>query len=611
MKSFEFLPQNFSVGPGVYLMKDEKGRIIYVGKAKSLRKRLASYFGSVGKLTPKTHLMVRRIAAVDTLSTVSEKEALLLEASLIKKHKPRYNIVLRDDKSYILFKLTKGHDFPRLETTRRVVDDGSVYFGPFTSAGKARQAAEAVGRIFILRKCRDHVFKNRVRPCLYHHIKECHAPCVGYITKEDYAELVREVELFFQGRSKELTADLHKRMMQASAQMDYEEAAALRDRIKAVNVTLEKQVALLPSEKDLDAVACAAGDRGLALSVLFVRKGRLLDKKTFFWPGLTLEDAGEAVGGFLNQFYTATRLIPETILMPWPPDESDDKDLIESLAERRGGRITLRAPRTGDEKKLIEMARTNAAQDMALRSKEKPLDELLERALKLPGPAVHIEAVDVSHLRGTGTRVGRVVFEEGRPVPDLYRTYVFPELEGTSDDYAALAAWAERRLAKGPPWPDLVLIDGGRGQLGAVERIMKEEGMEGVWPSRAIAKSEGEAGKGPDRRAGALEDRIFAPGRKNPLNLKAGGTELLFLQRVRDAAHEYVIGRQRRSRSKDMLQSEVAAIPGVGPKTAKLLWDAFGTLEAMRAASLEDLQQVPGLGKKRAEKIWGALKGEG
>lgn len=601
---FAFTSKDYPTGPGVYLMKDARGRIIYVGKAKSLVKRLASYFRGQDRHTAKTRIMVSRIAAVDTISTATEKEALLLEAGLIKKHRPRYNIVLRDDKSYVLFRLTKGHDYPRLIMTRKVVRDGSVYYGPFTSAVAARHTWKLLGTAFPLRKCGDRTFANRVRPCLYHHIGQCLAPCVLDVPPEDYRAVVRKVEAVLAGRAGELLSALHKEMRACSQRMEYERCAELRDQIRAIEATVEKQAVVLRGKTDLDALAVAEARDGLGLALLFVRQGRLIDQRTFHFPGVSLEDAPEVIADFLTQFYWATRFIPERILLPWP---LDDPAVADALEERRGGPVRLVTASDGSAKKLLEIARANARQARSDAPGETPLAEALARVLRRRDPVTSVECVDVSHLGGKGMRAGLVAFEDGAPEKSRYRTYTFDELEGTGDDYAALAAWAERRAEAGPPWPDLLLVDGGRGQVGAVVTGLECGGVDGEFAVAGIAKAAGQPGAGPDRRAGALEDRIFLPGRSNPLPLKAGSQELLFLQRVRDEAHRFVIGRQRRSRGKAMLSSELESLPGIGPKTARLLWEAFGSLDAMRAATLDDLRKVPGLGAKRAAAVRDAL----
>jgi excinuclease ABC subunit C len=465
---------------------------------------------------------------------------------------------------------------------------------------------KAAGRLFPLRKCGDTAFKNRMRPCLYYHINECPAPCVYELPDGLYEELVKRTELLLSGRSGELTRRLTEQMRKHSENLEFEKAAEIRDTIKAIQATVERQAAVLEKPMDMDALAPVETAKGLALGLLFVRQGRLTDKKTYFWAGLGLEDAPEAVSGFINQFYTGSRFIPDRIVVPWEPD---DPALAESISDRRGSHVAVATPNSGIEKKLLEMARANAREyaAKAAASESEPIAARLARALKLSQEAFRIECVDVSHLGGEGARVGMVVFEDGRKAKDQYRTYGFPELEGSADDYAALAGWAGRRAKAGPPWPDLVLVDGGRGQLAAVERAFAENGAGGLFDLAAIAKTPGQAGS-PDRRAGALEDRIFRPGRKNPLNLRPGSSEMLFLQRVRDEAHRFSLGRQRATRKSRALGSELMSLPGIGPKTARLLWDAFGSIRAMREAEEKDIAGVPGIGSKRAAKIHAALK---
>ncbi len=646
-------PRSFSLsgdhpeGPGVYLFKDAKGRILYVGKAKSLRRRLASYFRPPAQLPLKTRAMVAKSAAVDTLCTTTEKEALLLESSLIKKHRPRYNICLRDDKQYVLFKLDAQTEYPRLTLTRRVLKDGALYYGPFISSQAARQTLKAVHRLFKLRRCKDTVFRNRIRPCLYHHIGQCLGPCVLDVSRENYADMVRRVGMFLGGRSKELAALLKKRMQDHSERLEYEKAAEIRDLLKGIQQTLERQVVVLSDELDRDVIGLVRNARGVGLSVLFIRQGRLLDSKSYFWPaveesggderaslgmmdgleaqlaenaenpaikqsqavdgmeneavgGLEDEDGGgEVLESFLVQFYGPERFIPERIVLPARLSGTVENDsIVQLLAERRGALVRLTAARGEAERRLVDMAEANALE--AMKRREPDLAALLADALRLATPVRRIEAVDVSHLGGQGVRVGMVVFEDGRPRTDAYRVHAMPELEGTHDDYLALAHWAERRIKAGPPWPDLLLIDGGLGQLAAVQRVCSAAGLEQTWNLAAMAKA--------GRRGGELEDKVFRPGRKNPLPLRPGSKELLFLQQIRDAAHRFVISRQRQARKRKALDTRLEAIPGVGPKTARLLWNHYPDIAAMARASLEELTALPGLGADKAGKVYEGLR---
>ncbi len=639
------------VTPGVYLYKDAQGRIIYVGKARNLRKRILSYFRDASSLTPKTVAMIGHAASLETLSTTTEKEALLLEASLIKKHRPHYNIVLRDDKQYVLFRIAKDVPFPRLEVVRQPRRDNARYFGPFTSGQAARETWKTIHRAFPLRRCSDRAFKNRVRPCLYHHIGQCLAPCAENVSPEDYATLVHRVELLLSGRSRELVDTLRRAMAEASEAMEYEQAAAYRDQIKAIERTVERQSVVLPEGGNMDVAGVVPAKGGLALGLLFVREGRLVDGRTFFWPDLELAEGPELLWSFLGQFYGPQTSIPPRIVVPWlpedtasvpaatgagpvasfpaPPAESDAaSDDVESLdaleaalSDARGGIVRIAKPRNAAEARLVDMAVSNA-REAAVTKTEVPMSDRLAAAFALdrvqsalpgavpmaPRPIRRIECVDVSHTGGRSTRVGMVVFEDGQPQKSDYRTYA---LEGENacngDDYAALAEWMRRRLESGPPWADLVLIDGGRGQVSAVQRIVRESGAEGRFLLAGIAKARDEMGRA-DRRAGNVGDRIFLPGRSNPLPLRDGSAELLFLQHVRDTAHHFVIGRHRRARAGAALSAELLRIPGVGTATARMLWDHFKTLDAIIAATPDQLAAIPGIGPRKAAALAESLK---
>jgi len=591
-------------------MKSARGKILYVGKAKSLRARLGSYFRGEAGHTAKTSALVARIEAVEVLLTASEKEALLLESSLIKKYRPRYNVVLKDDKSYILFKLDKRSPYPRLAFTRRVERDGAAYFGPFTSATAARTTWKELGRVFPLRKCGDRALANRVRPCLYHAIGQCLAPCVKAVDAETYAGLVRRVEAFLTGRSAEVLRGVQREMEQAAEALAFERAAELRDLLKAMRKTVEGQATVLTKLVDLDVANWAVTEAGLGLCVLFVRQGRLLDRKTFFFPGLEASEAVWASGSALLQFYRPESFIPPRLIVPEAlaaredGDEEGDGQALAAILEERRGMALRYGPAWGrEEKKLLELAGVNARRAAEEAAKAADADVLPALARKFGLATLsRIEAVDVSHLGGKGVRVGRVVFEDGQPRKSEYRAYAFAELEGTSDDYRALAAFAAKRAQSGPPWPDLLLIDGGKGQLEAVSRALAEAGIGNAFALAAIAKGE-------RRSQNELGDVIFVPGRKNPLALRPASPELLFLQRVRDAVHEFSIGRQRQARRKTGLRSAVLDLPGVGPKTARLLWDAFGSVAAMRAATETELREKTGLGPRRAAAVTAALAG--
>lgn len=610
-----FDPKSISETPGVYLMKNSAGRVIYVGKARHLRRRVSSYFRPEAGLSPKTRAMVRQVDSIETISTATEQEALLLEATLIKKHRPRYNILLKDDKQYVLFRLSRQERYPALTLTRKVLRDGAVYFGPFSSAQAARQAWKAIQAAFPLRRCSDQTFKNRVRPCLYHYMNQCPAPCVLDVAPEDYAAMVRQVELLLRGKSGELVRQMEAAMRRASEDMNFEEAAVLRDRIKAVRAIVEHQSVVTDKEEDLDALGFCFSQAGLTLSLIFVRAGRLLGKKSFFWAGLEPGDMVDTLAAFLAQYYDQYRYLPDRILLPDPvwhpelpagldlPEQIGAAELAATFTARRGQTVRLALPRGRVERGLAEIARTNAREESRQNQDQLPRPDLAQ-VFGLAEEPVRIEAVDVAHISGQDTRLGMVVFENGEPLKDQYRLYSFPELEEQglgNDDYAVLTVWTGRRLKAGPPWPDLLLVDGGKGQLSAIGRVLDEHGRPWPWAMAGIAKARRESeapeddlmgARRVDRRAGALDDQIFVPGRKNPLNLKPGSTELLFLQNIRDQVHRYATTRHRRAHRKSALSGALINLPGVGPKTAQTLWSHFQSLEAMAAAPEDALQKL-------------------
>ncbi|MDL2210500.1 excinuclease ABC subunit UvrC [Desulfovibrio sp. OttesenSCG-928-O18] len=606
--------QNIPTAPGVYLYSDVKGVIIYVGKAKNLRKRVLSYFRAPGAVPAKTQAMLNHAVSLKTLVTATEKEALLLEASLIKKHRPRYNIVLRDDKDHILFRMDIDAPYPRLEIVRRIRPGrgmaGKVLFGPFSSAGAARETWRVIHKVFPLRRCQDKAFANRTRPCLYHHMGQCLAPCILDVDKERYAAMVQQVLLLLRGKSDELLEILRNEMLAASEALDFEHAALLRDRIRAVRQTVERQAVVLGVNQDMDVLGMAAVDEGLALCILFVRGGVLLDKRTYFWPEVSLDEAPELLESFLIQFYQTGLPVPSKIVAPWlgaagialaeeeEPAPSADTALAAALADLRGGVVHLGAPRSAAEESLVALAVANAG-EMRRQPDAQPMAGQLARALHAPRPIERIEAVDVSHTGGQETRVGMVVFQDERPEKSSYRTYA---VDAGGDDFAALYQWAVRRAAAGGPWPDLVLVDGGRGQIAAVARAFSEAGITDAFTLAGIAKARTEDGRA-DRRAGNDADRIFLPGRSNPLPIAPGSAELFFLQHVRDTVHDFAIGRHRKARAGRAMAGELLRIPGVGPKLARVLWQHFGSLAAMTEADVATLAAIPGIGPGRAEKL--------
>ena len=635
----------FPTTPGVYLYKDSTGLIIYVGKARRLRHRLASYFQDSSKLPIKTVTMLRHAVSIDILQTSTEKEALLLEASLIKKHRPRYNIVLRDDKEYLLFRISSSHPYPRVEIVRNNSKNrkrtGDKFFGPFSSGTSARETHKLILKYFPLRRCKDILFKNRTRPCLYHHMGQCLAPCVLPVEPSEYRKVLHKVEMLLASRSSELINLLHQEMLQFSEALAFEKAAQIRDQIKAVERTLERQSVVLPSNFTLDLIGVAQTPEGLALGVVFVRDGLLLDGRNFFWAGLGVEDTPELLSSFISQFYLAeNNTPPPRIVVPWLPKNNtepieknepladshpqetllcnpqvtDSQDsfaemfsgMLLALEERRGGSVQITVPKSVDEDTLAILAASNAKEAQPSRNAT-PMSERLASRLSSPKPLERIEVVDISHTSGEQTRAGMVVFLNEQAEERDFRTYALDAdlLEAGAeqgDDYAALAIWARRRANAGAPWADLVLIDGGKGQLQAVHKAFTEAGVIDNFVLAAITKARDEEGH-QDRRAGNVADRIFLPNRSNPVNFSAGSAELLFLQRIRDAAHDFVLGKHRQARSAASFNGELTRLPGIGASLAKSLFEHFESLANMAKASEEELAKVPGIGKARAKML--------
>lgn len=614
-------PSSIPLSPGVYMYRDAREQVIYVGKARVLRRRVLSYFRPEG-LPIKTRAMLSHAVSIEFLTTTTEKEAFLLESSLIKKYRPHYNIILRDDKQYALFRCDIKARYPRLEIVRHARHDGARYFGPYTSALAARETWKLLHRAFPLRRCSDRAMKNRVRPCLYYHMKQCLAPCTGTLDPGLYHEQVEKVCDVLSGRSTELLRELREKMEAAADALEFEKAAVYRDQIQAVEKTVERQATVLPGGGDMDAVGLYSDEHGLSLGVIFVRGGAVTDGRSFFWPGLSFEDASEILWSFLGQFYDMA-LPPPRILLPWlPRDEEAEEEgdassveaheaLEQTLAERRGGSVRIVAPQNQADNRLVDIAQSNAREESRRRScmAREGVDilALIQKALYLPKRPDRIECVDVSHTGGRQTRVGLVVYVQGMPSKGDYRNYAMPD---GGDDYRSLHDWVMRRVTEsGPPWPDLLLIDGGRGQIAAVEKGLEDAGKPGLFPLAGIAKARDEAGHA-DRRAGNVADRIFLPGRSNPLSLRQGGPEILFLQQIRDATHRFAITRHRRARTGAAMSGEIMRLPGIGPSTARLLWDAFSNFEAMQKATIADLQKLPGIGRTRAEALYAHLHGD-
>jgi excinuclease ABC subunit C len=570
--------------PGIYLYKDAKGKILYVGKARSIRKRLASYFNA-GPKHPKTEALLAEFATIDTVVATTESEALALENAFIKKHKPRYNILLRDDKTYPYIKVTTGEAWPRAFVTRRVLKDGHSYFGPFLPARTCRGAMKMVQRMFQIRTCRIEIDGTLPRPCLYFDMHACLGPCVaGLTTKAAYDEAVRDVLLFLSGRNAELRPRLEEKMRAAAEAEAFEMAAAYRDCLRTVEELAEKQRVQSLSGEDVDVFGDFSDAGNLAVSILFVRGGVVLDSREYFWERLGDVPAEELWISLLSQFYDGTTFLPRDIFLPVDlPDEALEP--IEAwLTERRGARVSIKTPRRGAAFERVQIARDNARQNHLRRFRRvhergEKATLALARALDLDHRPSRIECFDISHLQGSETYASCVVFVDGEPAKDEYRLFRI-ERPGI-DDFASIAEAVSRRYAsareRGRPLPDLLLIDGGKGQLSAALAALDRIGVQ--MAAAGLAKR---------------EEQVFVPGRSAPIVLARTNAGLKLLQRARDEAHRFGLKSHRRARGKRALESPLLAIPGLGPSRVKTLLAAFGGAEAVLAATDGALAAVAG-----------------
>ncbi|MDD3580350.1 MAG: excinuclease ABC subunit UvrC [Desulfobacca sp.] len=582
---------------GVYLFKDKSGRVLYVGKAVNLKHRLSSYLKAQGKLDPKTTLLLQKMAQVDFLLTATEVEALILERNLIKEHRPRFNVVLRDDKNYLCLRLDPHEPFPRLALVRRFANDGAHYFGPFVSSAAIRDILKVMKRVFRLRSCKDKGVPKRTRPCLNYQLGRCLAPCVGLVSEAEYRQAVQEALWFLQGQNKKLVRQLRTQMEAAAADLDFEQAAILRDRLAAITRLIDRQCIATPSSKDQDVLGLARdGDQALVL-LLFVRRGMVTGSLTYEFSQPSTSDA-ELLEAFLKQYYTPGRLMPEDILLPWPlPDQPL---LEEMLQKQKGAPIRLLATRRGHHGRLLGLAAENARAALKTRLEARdpgePLLELQQR-LQLPRLPERLECLDISTLQGAQSVGALVAFSDGRPDKSGYRRFRIREVEG-QDDFAMLAEVIRRHYGRpGQALPDLLVIDGGRGQLAVVVKVLAELGLAAELPVVGLAK----AGVTPTGKA--VRDRLYLPGRKNPLFLPPGSPGLLLLMHLRDEAHRFAVSYHRQQARQEALQSVLRQVPGIGPQRQKNLLSRFADLTALRQASLEDLLAVPGLTRPVAQAL--------
>lgn len=582
--------RNLTIQPGVYLWKNDRGQIIYVGKAVNLRNRVRSYVRHDAKRAPKVTAMMSHSADVETIVVANEMEALILENTLIKKHRPRYNIMLRDDKTYPYIKVTVQEDYPRVFMTRRVHRDGARYFGPFADAGAVHRVLKLIQRAFRIRSCRT---MQADRPCLQYHLHHCDAPCVHYITKGEYGKLVEQAVDILEGRDTGVVRRLQEQMEAAAEEMEFEKAAMYRDQITAVKVIQEQQNITTVGGGDMDVLGFA-GDAGqTCVQIYTIRQGRLMGRETFSLENSADETAAALTSAVLDQYYVDGVFVPKEIVVSAVEDKEDYE---RRLTLQKGQNVALVIPQRGIKKKLLTMAEDNARVLLEQRRLQWQHDtdktsgavEALARVLDLPRLPERMECFDISHTQGIETVASMVVFEHGRPAKQEYRRFKLKTVQGKPDDFKSMAEIMGRRYGERDwPAPDLIVIDGGKGQLHAALPIIREAGCEA--PVISLAKR--------------IEE-VFVEGRSDSIILSHHTPELQLLQAIRDEAHRFAITYHRSLRGKRNLVSILDHIEGIGPKRRKALWGAFKNLDAMKAATVEELAAVPGMTRQAAENVY-------
>jgi excinuclease ABC subunit C len=601
--------------PGVYLMKDARGTVIYVGKAQNLRGRVRSYWQKQtgGGESQLIRSVIDRIADLEYTMTDSVSEALLLEINLVKRYRPRYNVRLKDDKSYPFIKITLAEDFPRVERTRKLPADGSRYFGPYASASSVDEAMNLIRRLFPFRTCTLEIHEGRKaieRPCLLYHIKRCQAPCVGYIGKADYRGQIEQIELFLEGRQEAVARELTRQMQAASDATEYERAAALRDKVKAIERTMESQKMAAHATTEEDVLGLARQDTQAAVQLFAVRGGKMVGRDVFLLDAPRETDDAAVLAGFVQQYYERATSVPPEVLVPSPPE--DAAELEEFLAARRGAAVHLRVPQRGAKRELMALAARNATETLAreharwLADQGKTLAALEElgEALALPAVPLRIECYDISNFQGAQSVGSMVVFEEGRPRTGEYRRFRIKDVKG-ANDFASHQEVLRRRFKRARTgeegneeelrWqlPDLVVIDGGKGQLSAAKEVLDDLGYRDL-AVVGLAKE---------------REEIFLPDRDDPVLLPTTSPALYLMQRLRDEAHRFAITYHRSLRAKAATRSVFDDLPGVGPKRRAALLRVFGSARRVREAPLEQVAAVPGIGPALAAKIKSGLEG--
>ena len=608
--------------PGVYMMKDAKDKVLYVGKASSLKNRIRSYFGSPHNLAPKIRRMVSRVVDFEFIVTDSEAEALILECTLIKKFRPYYNARLKDDKNYLYIKIDLAEDFPQVYITRRVAQDGARYFGPFATASSVRKTLGLLKKLFPYRSCTKTITGRDSRPCLEYYINRCVAPCVGVVDQEEYHKVVQQVIMFMEGKTERVVGDLRQKMGESSDSLEFERAAVLRDQIRNIQRVTEEQRIKVASttNHDLDAIAMAEGQNEARMEVFLIRQGKLIGRNHFIMEGTQDDTPGHIMAQFIKQFYQAASFIPSRIILQYPLEE--EKLIQDLLKEKRGGPVTLSRPLRGEQHKLIKMVAENAAQGLSqMRAKwlsntdavQQAMAELQEE-LNLPNLPGRMECYDISNIQGTNSVGSMVTFQDGLPKPAHYRRFRIKTVQGI-DDYAMMQEVLRRRFkrvaalkgktstdsgedqnaggaspAVEDSWgivPDLVLIDGGKGHLSAALEVFLELGIDFI-PLASIAKE---------------NEWLFVPQTPEPIALPTNSQALYLVQRMRDEAHRFAITYHRKLRSKSSIASSVDLVPGIGPKRKRMLMRRFGSLSGIKEAAIEDIAAVPGMTRSLAVRL--------
>ncbi len=604
--------------PGVYIYRSADGKVIYVGKAVVLKNRVRSYFHEAARHEPRTRRLVSEIANLEWIVTDTEVEALILENELIKRYRPRYNVRLKDDKTYPYIKLHWHDDFPKVSIVRRMERDGARYYGPFTSAYAVRQTLDVLRRVFPYLDCNRVITGNDPKPCLYYHIKRCAGPCIGAVSRDEYRAIIAGLGAFLEGDSDTVLKQLASRMQSAAEQLQFERAAMLRDQIRAAQQIVERQKVVSGRQEDEDIIAFAQDERTgeACVQVFFIRHGKLIGRESFVLEGVQPEANGELMAAFVKQFYDDAAFVPPSIMLQ---KDLDERNIIEQwLRSRRGGqKVTLKVPKRGPKQALMKMAAENASATLASLQAQWQADTnrqtealtQVQEALGLQSPPGRIECFDISTLQGTNTVGSMVVFAKGAPLKSDYRRFNVKGRgsQGEPDDYASMREVLRRRFRRAveaavsdpgskarssdAAWrilPDLLIVDGGKGQLSVAMEVLAEYGLSEVVPVAGLAKQ---------------REELFLPGRSHPVMLPPASQGLFLIQRIRDEAHRFAITAHREQRSKVSVTSELDAVPGIGPARRRALLKHFGSLDAIREASVEQLAAAPGMNLKAAQMI--------